>query len=1215
MIELCRYLHTRQGRSALALVTSLSIMLGYFIERTYFRPLPHRYSIDFRGAQWIQTPTPSRTTYFRKDIYLTDNVQRAWIALAATGSYQLVVNNVELENNQLPAARPATVQDISRLLSPGENVIAVYVGGESSFGPRQLLARGAYQVTGSSVQEFVSDSSWKASAIAANVPGRSVWSAVSYDDSLWPNAVGVTGGERWSTVQQVSVDPRLFELAPAGNWIMSDDQTGQMTFTGELILPQRPQEAWLQLASNGSYDVVINGRVAIATTRTSQASMLGPKAPVQLSGADIVTQDQLPSVRGPSSGLPGSHVFSAIRVVPRSVPGPYRPGSANPSDLRWASARLPLEPQRVVSRPESVSATNSSPNVGLVKGFSSTLQQLVIANSFADAVARSAIDQKAPRASIPTDDRMLAPERQVEQQLTRVWSGPSQMRPLSLPWIMQAPFSPPTASLSSPSLNALAPDERIAAPQIMPLTVSPGPRLGAGLMLTDYDVSSFLRADKNTISVRVYCDNQGPVLFASGLIGLPSGDLIRFGSDGRWRATGLLRNEDLRGGPAHLIVAGKYEDSPNGPPVQVVAGERWLPWQDISAIGSWTVILICTTLVGIFLWLFVPILLRGHSLWETLWNRTAIVHLFVMIPLLMVLFSSYDVRFPYDWCFRRTVVIWAAVALIAGQLILTCIPTLPRLAVRTIELDESRLGSEPAWHWTFLLIITAAGMVIRAVGTFSSPLGHDEVAMALLSQGIPKAGYPYMIAGSYTRILSTYELVPYPMALFAAILGPTTLAYRLPALIFGSLLTLLIGWSGRRMFDWRVGLSAAAIWAFLPVAVRWSSNGFYLSQEGLFALATFLFFYEAIRDRHLNRRYLDLSAAAFVLSYFSWEASGFMLPALAAGVVVLRWRDWEWLGEVRLWRNVAVVGTIVVLQLLYRQLTLMPTYTSVVKDLSDVTTPGLVPFDRLVFDPLYYVRTLFLAENHVVLTLVALIAMTLAAKRQALIYLFTVLVALYVCYTVFLDHYAPRYCFNWLPLLVLAGCGSFFVLWDHIIEIPVTATVSIVRNYALGASLLLFIMSANGYVTKLFRMAPDPAAPVWFDRIGVPFMSDYQSADEFVAHHMKPGDVVVTSAPHVFRFVTGFKPDYSLNADMLFRMVYDEGPNGNGYIDKWMGVPVLRDVRDIEAVQTHASRVWLLSDTDRAQSVEVRNYIQNHGLRVYESTAQQVDVLPGLASE
>jgi Dolichyl-phosphate-mannose-protein mannosyltransferase len=766
--------------------------------------------------------------------------------------------------------------------------------------------------------------------------------------------------------------------------------------------------------------------------------------------------------------------------------------------------------------------------------------------------------------------------------------------------------------LAIPGLSDLAPKPAPAVPQVTPLTTSPGPDLSAALASTGYDITDLLQSGNNRILVRVRCNQSLPILLASGFLRTAKGSQLRFGSDSNWTAfSGSERDQK----PARVV--GVYWTAPWGPPLRVAAYSLTLPGQDIDVAAGCIVSLTAATVLAL--------LGCAVSGWlatspdcppEGLWNADSILHLPILLGMLGCLLLSYDVRMPYDWCYRSDLILTLLGVFFFGKALLLFQRIWANFHAGGLR-NLVRARTPPPLIWVLTLIaLTLVGLAIRAWNMMTLPPGHDEVELALYSRGIFTLGFPHIIAGSYTRLLSTYELVTYPMALCAWIFGPSVPWYRLPSLIFGTLTIGLIGWVGYRLFDCRTGLTAAAIWTFLPIPVNWSGDGFYPSQEGFFALATFWLFYEAVREGPLSPRYLKLSTAAFILMYLSWEASGFIIFALFAALVILRWKQWDWISDGHLWRCFAVLTTIVVLQLCFRQLTLPPDYLGFIRDLSQLATPAVVPMDRLVFDPLYYIKTLFLAENHAPLTILALGGLLIAARRPALLYLDVSLATLYVTYSCLLDHYAPRYCFDWLSLLVLAATGSFFLLLDVVGEAAETVLSRAVKVACVAAGLVLLVLGTNEYVLKLFGAAPDPATPVYFDRLGMQFKADYGDADSYVVSHLKPGDVVVTRTPHVFMFITGKKADYSFDPRLQIRLLYDGGQNPPQYIDKWVGTKQIRSLTELQDIQARAHRVWLISDMQPdlrlLYTQDVTNYLLSNGKHVYESTGQDVIVLNGV---
>jgi len=154
-----KYLRQRTGRTAAAIVVICGLMLGYFVCRTFVEPLPRHYSPDFGTAKWIQVSPQDRAGYFRKDLYIPGRVERSWLEIAATGSYQLIVNNVMVDQVQLPGARLSGLYDITGLLSTGKNAIAVYVPGNWFDEALQIRVRGSLTVAGLRPQDFYSSAS------------------------------------------------------------------------------------------------------------------------------------------------------------------------------------------------------------------------------------------------------------------------------------------------------------------------------------------------------------------------------------------------------------------------------------------------------------------------------------------------------------------------------------------------------------------------------------------------------------------------------------------------------------------------------------------------------------------------------------------------------------------------------------------------------------------------------------------------------------------------------------------------------------------------------------------------------------------------------------------------------------------------------------------------------------------------------------------------
>ncbi|MBV8358406.1 MAG: glycosyltransferase family 39 protein, partial [Deltaproteobacteria bacterium] len=979
------------------------------------------------------------------------------------------------------------VYDIKPLLEPGKNVIAIYLPGGFFSGFPEVRIRGAYAMSNAPIEEFVSDSSWKVSGTPDGIVGSYVWSSPLLDDRFWHSAREIRTTGRFSTVQPVSLDPRLLERLPSGSWIMAHGgETHHVSFSRGFDLGS-DSGGWLELAATGAYDVSINGWLVAMRPEVVRAALFGPEAPVPLTGQSVLTSAQLPLVVSPTSVLPGSGMLSAI---PRGT-GHFALG-------------------------------NLANDIGIeTRGLGTA--------------ARGGVQ--------------FAPQTVVIPQGPAVATG-----------------------IVMPELSRIAPPSEPVVPQLQPLPWWLGSN-PANIILIAYDISRWLRRGHNLLVVRVDAGRGPAAMFADVLVRTANGKISGFGTDGSW-SSGRDSSRVDQGNQVDSIAG--YGAAPWGRVPEVAAYPHWLPGDDVRTTSRWILTITTVVISVVLLWfvaaaLFCP---TGMGI-DALWGYDAIWHLPMLVALLILLLTCYDIRFPYDWCFRPNVVVPFLVLLPASKL---------ALLVSKPSRESLAQSVKPAHTWKkplcilLLACIVAVGFFVRARHLLAAPMGPDEVMMGFFSQGVLKKGFPFVVNSSYTRWLATYELVPYPIALSSLIVGWTPMAIRLPALVFGSFTVGLVGWVGYRMMGWRVGIVSALIYAFLPVTINWARDGFYPSQESFFALGTFWLFYEAIHNRGLDYHYLRLSVLAFILSYLSWEASGFIIVALFVSILVTKWGEFEWLTDRKLWACFMTVSAIVIIQLCYRQLVMIPDYLGVVFDLSQVASPSPVFLNPLVFQPFYYIKLLFFAENHYVLSILVLTGLFLVRRQPHLLYLYISLGALLVCYSCFLNAYAPRYCFNWLSLLVLSAVGTFFYFYDLILALPVNGAAVIVRAMALASATGLLVVSANPYAMKLYRLAAEPYQPPFYTRLGVAYKQDSRSCDMYVHSRLLPGDGVVIDHPQMYAFDTGKGPSFGIDSMYSLRIIYDGGRSTPEYIDPWYGVSTIRSLSDLQDALTRYKRLWIIQN-------------------------------------
>jgi Dolichyl-phosphate-mannose-protein mannosyltransferase len=728
-------------------------------------------------------------------------------------------------------------------------------------------------------------------------------------------------------------------------------------------------------------------------------------------------------------------------------------------------------------------------------------------------------------------------------------------------------------------------------------------------LLVAYDVSPFMREGANDVCVHVRCELGTPAVLVSGQTELPGKRLKIFSSDGGWRV-----REQVAGtvSTAHAVVVGPYDMRARGILPQVPALPQSPAGSDLRSVAKalWTLLIV--EIFVLVVWLATASWfqrIRGWSPEQSL-TCAALLHLPTLVVLLLLWLLCYDVRFRSNWCFQPAFVLAAFLCLLATQLLLF----IPSRAKRKGE-PSVRQARIP-WKILAFSTVILLGFGLRLHDLTYVSLSSDEMAMIRMAEGVRSSGYPHKMRGSVDQILATYELVTYTVAASVTLLGHGEFAYRFHSMLFSTGTVALIAFVGTRMMNWRVGLISALVYACFPPSIVWAHNTFYPSEEQFFSLLTLWLFYEGVSGPELRARYLTFASIAFTLAYFTWEGSGFNLPTLFLAIIVMRWGDYRWMKDWHLWRCSVVISCIVISQLAYRQLTIT-SYTAVGYSLSDVTTPSLVFRNLLTYNPAYYLNILFFSDINFTLSLLVFGGFLFCWGDRAIRYLVVVLFTLMLCYTNLLPAYAPRYCYNCEVLLILAGVGIFFRIFDRIrslggLNVPEGA-LSLVRRAGAAALVIVFALATNELLIKSYRLSVASLGHPDFYRIGY-CSADHRGTGTYVRDHWRAGDGIVAFNPGTFEYYYGGQADYSLNPLLNTKMNYDPGLEDPRYGDKFMGRPLIRSLDEFSDVITRFPRVWVIVPTKSETTVltpEVANFLDDHAHVVFETYRLQVHLVEG----
>jgi hypothetical protein len=1023
---------------SLALVSLCGLLLGYYILQTYFVPKTRQYQLDFGDARWIEPAKPGPTAYFRTEVFLSSAPEQAWLEIAATDNFRVVVNSRTLGVESNVKTRVAGIYDMKKALKAGTNVIAVSIARTSFPGSAQLLVRGLIKERGGEEIPLISDAQWRVTTETGIVRGSADWTSAAVDQELWPKAMPSEIAKNSVPIAWVDLNPLVLQAPLIGSWITSENAASEVTFSTFLQADRFREETWLQIASSGDVDLVINGHLIV----TAMDSLSGNKG------------------------------------LPELPPAPHNTALAS------------------AARPETIERATA---------------------------------QSAKSAKITSEK--------------------------------------------------------------------------AALEISD--VSYWIKSGQNSIVATVRADHRPASLLISGFFVRSDGTVHPFATNSDWLAKDRL-NASAEPKSQRGVQLGSNGSAPWGYLLQEVAKpiDRT---GFTSFIGSCLVLLV-TAAATLGLWLFASgfVTKRRRGLLRDVMLRDALFHAPIIVALLLLLLPNYDPRFPGDWSFKP----WIVFAAIVGLLAVRCLhfvpagAVVPKPRIRLPQLDRSLVP------YLFLAIIMGLGFGLRFHNLGYISFDHDEMGLIVRSKGIYSLGFPYSVYAGVIRWITTYEAVPYPLAL-AGLFGYTEWTLRMPACLMGTLCIGIMALLGRRLFNWRTGLIAALVYACLPLDIRWAQNSFYPQQCQFMGLLTIYLFYEAVRFRPLRHGYLTAATVSFCLTYLSWEGSAFLLPSLFIGLLVLRWGEWWWLKEFHLYRCLFFIGAVVIAQYCSRMLAGAP-YLQVGSGLSNLIGPSLF-FLTPAYQPLFYVYNLWLTENHVFFTVVAIVGLPFCWSHRGFRYVFAMLVSLWILHTNFIAALAPRYAYYYQPLLVLSGVAATVILCEALVALArreSSSAIAILCSQVSAVVLMaLLFLTSNDWLFKEYQLSTNGDQPGLMTRMNT-YRYDYRGAAHYVSAHYQAGDVVLPGVPHIFAFYAGRPGDYFVDTLLASKVPYNPFLPQPGFIDKFGGLPVLRNLDELKEVTSRARRVWVvavpIAALDRLNSPAVLEYLDSVGHSVFESYRAKV---------
>ncbi|MDA8168919.1 MAG: glycosyltransferase family 39 protein [Nitrospiraceae bacterium] len=724
---------------------------------------------------------------------------------------------------------------------------------------------------------------------------------------------------------------------------------------------------------------------------------------------------------------------------------------------------------------------------------------------------------------------------------------------------------------------------------------------------TMYNITPLLHPGTNTIGIGVYAPESPAGLLAEGLI--QSGNsTLSLTSDATWKTISDVTGQMALPGSGSPdwktpVLVAKYPAQPWGVLYKSTGNIRIpLPFAllDFLKFCSFVAGVMAVFLCLQFMIASVHSRVAGGDFLES-FAAAGVLHMPPFLFLLFVYLLQFDVRYGPSFPFQLKHVFFALMILLILQAA-GFVRTRPEKSGAGNLVSS---GGQTIRVLRFLLLagIITAGFFIRIRGLDYASLSHDEVSMLQYAQGLMKSGYPHKLIGSMTKPMTTYELLPFSISVPVLLLGLSDFTARLHSVFWGTLGIYLVYLLGRTLFNRKTGLAAAAIYAFHPWCIIWSRNLFYPQLIQAWTTITVLFFYKAVNETRLNTKYLYLTGISFSLMYLSWEGSAFILFAFLLALLAHKGRDFSWARNKHLWGGFAIIFLTVFIQM-SRRMFYQESYLVIAGKISDVGMPALFFLDPM-YNPYFYLRMFFFAENNWILTAFLIAGMPFVFTSRPLRYLYIVLAGTVFMMTNFLQIAASRYIYHLEPLLIVCATAAAFLFVDRlrtIIDKRRTAA-ALSASLSLAALWSVLFLASNNVLLKLYLLSASPPDPPILTRQNV-YWVDYKSTAKYVMENLRKGDVVYAMTPHTLYYYGGVHSDYSLITRLQKTSVYDVDDHYPGVFDKYMGNPVTTSLDEFQNVAAKSGRIWLVAapvQSLMSNDKDTVNYITHNFRVVYES--------------
>ena len=500
------------------------------------------------------------------------------------------------------------------------------------------------------------------------------------------------------------------------------------------------------------------------------------------------------------------------------------------------------------------------------------------------------------------------------------------------------------------------------------------------------------------------------------------------------------------------------------------------------------------------------------------------------------------------------------------------------------------------WFASIIIVMFIAA-TLRVSHLGDSDYGLDEILHVYVSKELISGKPPLLPSGyHYERGLAYSYLVA-----FAGFVGGfNEVALRMPSVIFGLLVIVLVYWFTARWFSVLAGLIAAFITTFSPIEVVLSREvRMYTMLQFLFLLIVFLV-YEGFETRSVRARYRQswptiqgwidryevrplLLCWAGLLFLLACQVHVLIQPAMsgiiayvfimAGAALVLK--DMPIPNRQKYWVSCLVLvfagiaGTLLFPEKIDKLLT------------ATQTTPLF--YEERAYNWNYF-RWELLDEYPIIFGTVTLSFLVGIVKQPKLgVFLCTVFIVPFLLHSLLFTFKAYRYIFHILPLMYIAAGIGFSVcisyLWSVGNAFNAKGSVpKVIWNTMvvgiLGSVILGMLINMPWFMRTIKDFSNDFQLPHFADVQH----HEWKKAMAYIIQHQKEGDVIISASAIHTAYYGASQPLYAMNDVRLQlnmnRNLKDEYGN---LIDYASGAVVLKDLEDVKKVIRENRSGWAMT--------------------------------------